>query len=185
VKLAAIGTATAARLSDFHLNADLVPGEEMNAEGLLAALSPLIAGKRVLLAAADRGREQIREELTRIAHLESVAVYVQADAVVPTSEVFNLLRRGEIDFVTLTSPNIARALLTACDATIIDRLRRGEVAMVTSNPRTSSTVKERGLPVAAESRDPTMEALIEALIALAAGRGNSEVNQLRAAETDT
>lgn len=170
VMLSAIGTATAARLGDFHLRPDIIPADEMNAAGLLAALTPHVTGKRVLLAAADRAREMLREELARIAHVEFVAAYAQVDALASTCEAFNLLRRGEIDFVTLTSSNIAKAFLSSCDSTIVERLRRGEVRIVTSNPRTTATVAERGLPVAAESRDPTTEALIDALVELSAAR---------------
>ncbi len=143
VRLGAIGSATAARLGDFQLRPDIVPAEEMNAAGLLAALTPHVTGKRLLLAAADRAREMLREELARFANVEYVVVYAQAEALAPTSEAFDLLRRGEVDFVTLTSSNIAKAFLSACDPTIVERLRRNEVRIVTSNlSRTTATVAE-------------------------------------------
>jgi uroporphyrinogen III methyltransferase/synthase len=170
VQLAAIGTATAARLREFHLKPDLVPAESMNADGLLVVLKGHVAGKRVLLAAADRARELLRDELAKIARLDTVTAYAQADAIDSTSEVFDLLRRAEIDLVTLTSPNIARGFLSACDETILGRVRSGEVRVVTSNPRTSTIVREHGLLVAAESRDPTSQALLDALIELVAAQ---------------
>jgi uroporphyrinogen III methyltransferase / synthase len=161
--LAAIGAATAARLRDFHLHADVFPTDDMNAEGLLAVLAPRVVGQRVLLATADRARETVRDELARVARLDTLTVYQQSDAVAPTAPAFDLLRRGEIDIVTLTSPNIARAFLTACDDTILGRVRRGDVHIVTSNPRTSAVVAEFGVPVAAQSRNPTSAALLDAL----------------------
>lgn len=164
VKLAAIGTATAAKLREFHLEPDLVPAEAMSSEGLLALLKDHATDKRVLLAAADRGRELIRDELARMAQLETVAVYTQVEAIDKKSDIFDLLRRGEIDFVTLTSANIARSFLSACDDTIRARFRRGDVRLVSGNPRTTAMVEELGLPLAAQSRDPTIESLIDALI---------------------
>ena len=148
VKLAAVGTATAAKLRESHLEPDIVPAEAMSSEGLLALLKNQVAGKRGLLAAADRGRELIRDELARIAHLETVAVYTQVEAIDVKSEVFDLLRRGEIDFVTLTSSNIVRSFLAACDETIRTRFKHGDVRIVSGNPRTTATIEELGLPVA-------------------------------------
>jgi len=59
VQLAVIGPATAAALRDYHLEPDLMP-ETYNSEGLAAALRPRVAGQRVLLARADRGRDVLR-----------------------------------------------------------------------------------------------------------------------------
>src|SRR5262249_50788333 len=86
IRLAAIGPGTAAALRDFHLGADLVPAE-YRSEGLAAALKDHVAGKRVLLARADRGRDLLREELLRVAEVRQVAVYSQADAARPDGEV--------------------------------------------------------------------------------------------------
>ena len=166
VKLAAIGTRTAEALRHFFLEPDLFPSAEMNSENLVALLRDRVAGQRILIAQADRGREVIREQLARVAHVETIAVYSQFDAVDSTSEVFDLLRRGEIDFATLTSPNIARAFLDACDETILGRLRRGEIRIVTNGPRISAAVIERGLPVAAESSEPTIAAMLDSLVAV-------------------
>jgi uroporphyrinogen III methyltransferase/synthase len=102
--------------------------------------------------------------LAKIAHVESIAVYSQVETVEPSHAVFDLLRRGEIDFVSFTSPNIARAFLGACDSTILGRFHRGETRIVTNGPRISGVVRERGLGVAAESTEPTSAGLIAALI---------------------
>src|SRR5207237_1905019 len=55
VRLAAIGPATADALRDYHLEPDLVP-EAYRSEVLADALRERVAGQRVLLARADRGR---------------------------------------------------------------------------------------------------------------------------------
>jgi uroporphyrinogen III methyltransferase/synthase len=169
VKLAAIGPATAEALAEYHLRADLVPPEEFRAEALAAALKPLAAGQRVLLARADRGRDVLRSELAAVAEVEQVAVYVQADAIDPAAESFDALRRGEIDFVTLTSPNIARAFLGALDEVGRARVTGGTVRLVTISPVTSAAVRELGFPVAAEATVYTTDGVIEALVALAPG----------------
>ncbi len=165
VHLAAIGPKTAEALRQYHLNPDVVPTEYI-AEGLAAALAPEVAGKRVLLARANRGRDVLRDELAKVAHVEQVAVYEQVDAVDLDSEALAALRRGEIGFVTVTSSNIARSLIGAFDETIRGRIERGEVKIVAISPETEKAVRELGFPVAAVATTYTTEGLIDAMIQL-------------------
>src|SRR5262249_23169842 len=153
-------------LGNYYLIPDLVP-PEYRSESLAEALLEQAAGKRVLLARADRGRDVLRQQLAGRATVEEVAVYSQVDAVDLSSSVIDCLRRGEIDYVTLTSSNIARALVWALDETCLERLRVGEVKVVTISPVTSDAVRELGLPVAAEAREYTMAGLVKALVDLA------------------
>jgi uroporphyrinogen III methyltransferase / synthase len=168
VKLAAIGPKTAAALREYHLRADLVPASTFSSEGLAAALAPHVAGQRVLLARANRGRELLREELVKVAaRVDQVSVYEQIDAVDPDHAVLDALRRGEIRYVTLPSSNIARGLLAAFDETIRGRVTRGEIRLVAISPETSKAAREMGYPVAAEAEVFTEDGLIEAVVKLA------------------
>ncbi|MCI0463494.1 MAG: uroporphyrinogen-III C-methyltransferase, partial [Gemmataceae bacterium] len=121
IRLAVIGPATAEALRGYHLEPDLMP-VEYRSEALAEALKEQAAGQTVLLARADRGRELLRDELARVARVEQVAVYSQVDSVDAGSPVLDCLRRGEIDYVTLTSSNIARALLRTLDEACRRRL---------------------------------------------------------------
>ena len=167
VRLAAIGPATAEELSGWHLRADVVP-DEFNSEGLVEALRERGRGQRVLLARADRGIDLLRDELGRVAEVEQVAVYSQRDVTLEAGHpVLGQLRAGEIEFVALTSSNIARALLEALDEPARQQVRAGRVKLVTISPRTSAAVREFGLPVAAEACVYTTQGVIEALCGLA------------------
>jgi len=168
VRLATIGTSTTEALRRWHLEPDVKPIGAMNSEELAILLRDQVAGGRVLIAQAERGRELLRDQLAQVAAVETVAAYVQIDAIEPSAAAFDLLRRGEIDLVTLTSPNIARAFLAACDATILGRFERHEIRIATNGPRISAVAAEHGLPVAIEARLPTSDALIAALIELRA-----------------
>ena len=55
------------------------------------------------------------KKLAKIATVDEVAVYRQVDAVPVDGPVHDAVRRGEIDFVTLTSANVARAVLRSLD----------------------------------------------------------------------
>jgi uroporphyrinogen III methyltransferase/synthase len=166
IHLAAIGPATADALRTYHLEPDLVP-PEYRSENLAAALAERVAGQRVLLARADRGRELLREELARVARVDQVAVYSQEDVPAADSGLFELLRNGELDYITLTSSNIARSLARLLPAEVDAALRAGRMRVVSISPVTSAAVRELGWPVAAEARVYTMEGVLEALIDLA------------------
>ena len=165
-RVAAIGPATAAALAGVRVKADLVPAE-YRSEGLAAALAPYVAGKRVLLARADRGRDVLPVELQRAgADIEQVTVYRQTDGLADAPAVFDRLRTAEIGYVTLTSPNVARVLLSRLDAPTQARVRSGSVRLATISPVTSAAVHELGFPVAAEATEYTTDGLLAALIAL-------------------
>ncbi len=166
IRLAAIGPGTADALRGYHLEPDLVP-TEYRSESLAEALKHQVVGQTVLLARADRGRDVLRDELAKVTRFEQVAVYSQIDAVDADSHVLDCLRRGEIDFITLTSSNIARALARALDDATRARLQSGEVRVVTISPVTSVAAREAGLPVAAEATEYTVPGLLAALVELA------------------
>ena len=166
IRLAAIGPGTANALRGYHLEPDLIP-PEYRSEDLAAALKGHVRGQRVLLARADRGREILREELAEVAKVDQIAVYSQVDAIEPNSEALACLGRGEINYVTVTSSNIARALARALDLKCRDAINSGRVKLVSISPVTSAVLRELGLPVAAEATTFTAEGVIEALIRLA------------------
>ena len=89
----------------------------------------------------------------------------------PDADTLGQLRRGQIDFITLTSSQIARALIGALDEPCRLRIRDGEMGLVTISPRTSEAVRERGLPVAAEAREYTTAGVVAALCELVRSRG--------------
>ncbi len=166
IGIAAIGPSTAEALQKYHLRADVVPAV-FRSEELADALKPLVQGRRVLLARADRGRDVLPRELAAVAEVHQVAVYSQVDAFDPQSPEVDCLRRGEIEFVTLTSPNIARAFLGNLDDVCRERIRSGETRLVSISPVTTAAVAEQGFTVAAEAQQYTSDGLLQALIALA------------------
>jgi uroporphyrinogen III methyltransferase/synthase len=166
VQLAAIGPGTTEALRRHDLEPDLVP-PEFRSESLASALKERVAGGRVLLARADRGRELLRLELGAVAHVEQVAVYSQVNSVAADAAVFDRLRRGEIDYMLFTSSNIARAVLGALDRPCRARVESGQAKLVSISPVTSAVIRELGFPVAGEATRYTIAGLVEALVDLA------------------
>ena len=161
-RIAAIGSATAAALAALHLVPDLVPADEMRSERLAELLVDRCRGKRVLLVRACAARELLREQLGAVAAVDAIAVYEQAASVDPMNPVLHRLRRGEIDVVTLTSPNIARAFLNACDEAIRQRFRDQSTILLANSDRLANELKNEGYP-AIVSADPTIDGLVRAL----------------------
>jgi uroporphyrinogen III methyltransferase/synthase len=168
LRFAAIGPSTALTLREYHLHADVVP-ERYCSEGLVEVLRDRVAGGRVLLARADRGRELLREELRHVAEVDQVAVYAQVDSVEHDPAILDRLRRGEVDYVSLTSSNIARSVIRLFDAESRGRVQRGEISLVSISPETSKAVRAEGLPVAAEAAEYTVAGVITAMVRLAEG----------------
>jgi uroporphyrinogen III methyltransferase / synthase len=168
-KLAAIGPKTAEALREYHLKPDVVPPSEFNSEGLAAALMSPAGKQRILLARANRGRDLLRSELSRIATVEQVVAYDQVDAEELDPGILDHLRRGEIRFVTLSSSKIVENLLRSFDETIRGRVERGEIQLVAISPETGKAIRAMNLPVAAEATEFTSDGLIEAVVNLAKG----------------
>jgi uroporphyrinogen III methyltransferase/synthase len=163
LKLGAIGPGTAKALSTYHLRADLVPGA-YRSEALAEALRAHVTGSRVLLARADRGRTLLREELGRVAHVEQVAVYQNADVLSLPEAVVERIVAGTVDWITLTSSAIATGLHSLLPEEARRRLGR-DVKLASLSPVTSKTASELGWEIAAEATVHTWEGLVEALIA--------------------
>ena len=144
------------------------PGQSGSREQGLIETVRLDGRRDVAVVLTDRGRDLLREELVSICDVEQIAVYAQMDALHMDQDVLDHLRRGEIDYVTLTSANIARALVAGMDATCRARIAAGEMRLVSISPGTSAEVRQLGLPVAAEAREATAEGVVEAMLALAA-----------------
>jgi uroporphyrinogen III methyltransferase/synthase len=165
LQLAAIGPGTALALRVHGLDADVIP-VQFRSESLAKALKEKAAGQRLLLARADRGRDVLRQELASVAAVDQVAVYSQVDADVSKSEALSRLQKGDVDFITLTSSNIARALIRILNSDDRARIKAGSVKLVSISPVTSEVVRAGGLPVAAEATTFTMAGVVDALVLL-------------------
>lgn len=163
-KIAAIGEGTAQALAAFHLRADLVP-DSFRAEALAEALQPHVAGKRVLWARASRGRDVLPTELRASgAQLEELIVYRNIDVERLDPDVLRALETGDVDWVCLSSPSMARAFHRFLSSAARERLGK-PVRVASISPVTSAAVRELGLPVDAEATTYTWEGIFAAVVA--------------------
>ncbi len=162
LKLAAIGPATAEALAQYRLKADLVP-VEYRSEALASSLVDQAAGRRILLARADRGRTILKDELQRVAEVEQIAVYSNVDAPSIPDAVIDRIAAGSIDWITLTSSAITARL----HALLPDRARcqiGRSTRLISLSPVTTAAARSLGWDVAAEATVYTWDGLIQTLI---------------------
>jgi uroporphyrinogen III methyltransferase/synthase len=158
VKLAAIGSGTAERLTRYSLQADLVP-EQFVADSLAQALVAGAKSRRFLLARTNRGRQVLPRELERAGgHVDQIIVYGSIDVEEPDPAILASLSSGEIDWVTVTSSAIARAVVRLYG----DALRQARLASI--GPMTSRTIRELGYEPAVEASPHSTAGLIEAIL---------------------
>ncbi|HSG70616.1 MAG TPA: uroporphyrinogen-III C-methyltransferase [Planctomycetaceae bacterium] len=160
LQLAAIGSATAGALAEFHLNADVIP-ESFRAEELAAALKDRVQGKHVLWLRANRGRDVLPTELGAIAEsFQELVIYNNEDIAQLDAEVLEQFRNREIDWVALSSPSIARAMARL----IPEEIRQtAEFKIATISPVTSEAARESGFTVNAEATSFTWPGILDAI----------------------
>ncbi len=163
LRLAAIGPSTAAALHEFQLRADLVPAM-YRAEDLAAELHPHIAGQRVLWARANRARDVLRNELTTAGALvDEVIVYRHRDIPAWPDAVNDRLLRGDLDWIGVSSPAIARQVARLMPEEA--HIHLGKTIRVASiSPVTTATCDEVGLPVSVEATEFTWNGILEAIV---------------------
>lgn len=160
VRLAAIGSATAEKLAEYRLRADLVPGE-FRAEALAAALVEEIprGRRKFLLVRASRGREVLADTLrTAGGEVEQVVAYRSTDAAEPDAAIASQLAAGTVDWITVTSSAIARSLA----AMFGEALRKAK--LVSISPITSATLRELGYEPSAEAAEYTLDGVVQAVL---------------------
>jgi uroporphyrinogen-III synthase len=163
LKLACVGSATAARLEALVREPDLVPTEHTG-EALAAALSRHVAGRAVLVPRAAEGRPELVDGL-RAAGAEVVAPVAYRTLAAPPEALAplgDLLEAGRVDAVAFASPSAVRSVVAALGgrAPLLARALLGAIG-----PTTAAALAEAGLVAGAVPAAHTAAGLAEALAA--------------------
>jgi len=162
IKVAAIGSSTAQELARFHIHADLVP-EEFRGEALAAELAPMAAGKKTLWARANRGRDVLPQMLNAAgAVVDKVVVYQNVDLDQFEPQVTEVIEKGELDWIGLSSPSIARGLARMLTPAGRDQIGKS-IRLASISPVTSAAAAEVDLPIHAEAEEFTWAGILAAI----------------------
>lgn len=163
MQLAAIGSATAAALMEHGLRADVVP-ESFRAEALAAELADRVAGKRVLWARANRGRDVLPQVLTAAgAAVTQLVVYRNDDVSEFSNSLVSQLQNGELHWVGLSSPSIAVQFSTLLKTHGLDPARL-TTRLAAISPVTAQAAHQAGLNVAVVATTYNWDGILEAIV---------------------
>jgi uroporphyrinogen III methyltransferase/synthase len=158
-RLAAIGPATCRALATAGLVADLSPAT-FSSEGLVAALGDAPPRSRFLIVRADQSRGVLRRELeARGHHVDEVVAYCSRPVTALDAAARAALDRAPIDWVTVTSPSIARTAVRVFG----DRLPGWRIASL--SPVTSAALRDEGIEPTVEAIEATAPSLVAAILA--------------------
>jgi len=162
VKVAAIGSATAAALESLGRSPDLVP-QEFLSEEIVYGLGE-VEGKRILLPRADIASRRLPEQLRKQgASVEEVVAY---RTVVPEDlsldRLLLVLKQG-VDVVAFTSPSTVQNLAHVANADGLGALLKG-VKVACIGPVTADAAKALGVHVSIVASNHTIGDLVEAIV---------------------
>jgi uroporphyrinogen III methyltransferase/synthase len=162
-RIAAIGPATAARLAQHGIRADLQPEAFTGAEVARALASQgSLAGVRILLPRADIAPKELVEALTGSGAIaRDVVAYRTVPDLSGRDAIRERLAQGEVDWLTFTSSSTVRNFLEAVGTQAV-RAARPKIASI--GPTTTATLREAGLAPTVEARQHTIPGLIDAIV---------------------
>lgn len=166
--IAAIGPATAKRLAQHGIVADVMP-DEYRGETVFAAIAEEakrrgldLKGTRVLIPRAQKAREALPELLREAgAVVDVVAAY---KTIIPTQsgkdEFAGLLEAGQLDAITFTSPSTAHNLVKILGGDT--HLLQG-MTLCSIGPVTSAALRDLGIEPTLEAAEYTTEGMVKAM----------------------
>ena len=159
-KAAAIGTATAAGLTERGIQADFVPSEQVSDAAVDGLQAVVREGDTVLLPRANIGRQVIARGLESVgARVHEVIAY---ETVAPKrigQRVEEVLKVG-VDAATFASSSAVRNLVAHLDGQL-HRLEGATIACI--GPTTAEAAADAGLDVDVVAGEHTVRGLVEAL----------------------
>ncbi|MFW6081255.1 MAG: uroporphyrinogen-III C-methyltransferase, partial [Desulfosalsimonas sp.] len=163
IKTAAIGPATAARMRENGINADIVP-ESYRAESVVSAFENLeMSGKKVLLPRAEGARPVLPDELSKMgAQVDEIISYRAVQGDDGGVELEQKLRAGEIDMVTFTSSSTVRNFVSLLPESEAPKLLSG-VAVAAIGPVTAETAEQMGIQPTVIAEEYTIGGLVNAV----------------------
>jgi len=161
-KIAAIGSETADKLSEFGIKADFVPtvytGEQLGKQ--LMCFTNLQDKKILLLRSQLASMELVGLLEQAGADVLDVAVYTTVEQKNESNWLIEKIDRGEIDWLTFASPSSARMFFEQIPIQIINS---GNVKVASIGPTTSEQLKNLGVRVDVTAGEHTIDGLLDAI----------------------
>ncbi len=159
-KIAAIGSATAEKLKQYGLVADVIP-QEYRAEGVVEALKgKLPPHAKILIPRAEEAREVLPDTLREMgAEVEVAPAYRTVCGQVDGEALAAELKEGRIDLVTFTSSSTVKNLVNIIGSAEVLK----DVKTACIGPVTADTAKSLGVEPDIIAKEYTIDGLVEAI----------------------
>jgi uroporphyrinogen-III synthase len=165
VRIAAVGEATAAALTDLHLRVDLQPkkasGEELAME-LIKRES--MDSAKVLVVTGNKNREVLVDKLHEVrAIVDTLPVYKTEETDLSADPVASDFRAKGADAILFASPSAVQSFFDQAAALKLSAKARKPLAG-SIGPTTTGAMKQLGLPVDFEAAEASLDSLVAALL---------------------
>ncbi|MBE6093393.1 MAG: uroporphyrinogen-III C-methyltransferase [Selenomonas ruminantium] len=159
-KIAAIGSATAEKLKQYGLVADVIP-QEYRAEGVVEALKgKLPPHAKILIPRAEEAREVLPDTLREMgAEVEVAPAYRTVCGQVDGEALAAEFKEGNIDMVTFTSSSTVKNFVNIIGSA--EALKGVKTACI--GPVTADTAKSLGIEPDIIAKEYTIDGLVEAI----------------------
>jgi uroporphyrinogen III methyltransferase/synthase len=157
-RIAAVGEATAAALSNRGLRADLIPAT-FTAEGLLAEMPEELVGQSILIPRAEEAPDRLPDGLrARGGRVRVLPLYRTVPEMSSADAVAKRFAAGEIDAVTFTSSSTVRFFHQ-----VLPDVSLADVTVACIGPATAATARELKLPVSVVADEQSVRGLVQSL----------------------
>jgi uroporphyrinogen-III synthase len=165
LRIAVVGEATAAAVRDLHLRVDLQPkkatGEELAKE--LIGREAMDSAK-ILVVTGNRNREALIEKLHEArAIVDQLPVYRTEETDLTAHPAVGDFRAKGADAILFASPSAAQSFFDQAAALKLAAKARKPLAG-SIGPTTTAAMQQLGLPVDFEAAEPSLDALVSALL---------------------
>lgn len=167
-KIATVGKATAKALQDIGLTVDLVPETGFNSEALLAMQAfQQVQNQQILIVRGAGGRETLANELKkRGATVEYCEVYQRQIPVIDTLPVVDLLKKQQLNYITITSAEALQNLLLMLEPY---KYLLVNVALIVISERIKQIAQASGFKKIVVSSSPDDAAILNTMLMLTNG----------------
>ena len=165
-RVVAVGAATAEAALAAGMPVERVSTAGPHAAAMLETLRERgdLAGQRVLLPRAERGREILGRGLADAgARVDEVVVYRTEPVPFEGAAVRSEIAAGSFDALTFASPSAVRNFAVGIGVEGIDLLQRADIAIAAIGPVTAEACRAAGLPAPLVAERPDADALVSLL----------------------
>jgi uroporphyrinogen III methyltransferase/synthase len=161
-KIAAIGGKTAAKLSEFGIKADFVPGVFTGKElGRQLIAHTNLKNEKILLLRSKIASNELAKLLKKAgAEVNDVAIYTAEKEKSENGGLIDEINKGRIDWLTFASPSSVNGFFEQIPCNLINS---ANVKVASIGPVTSESLKVLGVRVDITAAEHTLDGLIDAI----------------------